>query len=579
MGLDFRNTNTLWASVLFETWYRLGLRLALISPGSRSAPLTVACAQHPGIATLPLLDERSAAFFALGHAKATGCPVALICTSGTAAANFYPAVIEASLSQVPLLILSADRPPELHHCRAGQTIDQGKLYGHYPNWQAELARPEASPEGLAYLRQLAIQAWGRSLQPQPGVVHLNVPLGEPLAPLPEAAVLAGAAAVDLEAFFATTRPLASPRRSLPWPEAWQPEQRGLIIAGIAQPSQPDRYCAAVAQLAAGLGWPVLAEALSPLRHQAQRNPYLVSTYDLILRNPSLAKALRPEVVIQLGELPTSKTLRAWLAAHPVPRWVVAPGPESRDPLQGLAIPWPVAVTDLQPREPLPAEGSGEYLAQWLAIAREAHHRLEAELATQAELREGSVAWLLPQLLPPATPVLVANSSPVRDVEYFWPLNSRGLRPWVNRGANGIDGTLSTALGLAQGGPPTVLLTGDLALLHDTNGFLAAGRLAGSLTIVLLNNQGGGIFEGLAIAAFDPPFEEYFATPQAVDFQRLCATYGVEYQRLRDQSSLALALQELPPQGVRLLEIRTNRRAEAHWRQALFERLAAQLPQL
>jgi len=579
MGLDFRNTNTLWASVLLETWYRLGLRLVVTSPGSRSAPLTVAAAQHPGLEALAILDERSAAFFALGQAKRTGQPVALIGTSGTAAANFFPAVIEASASRVSLLILSADRPPELHHCRAGQTIDQVKLYGAYPTWQAELAVPEASGERLCYLRQMAVQAWQRSLLPQPGVVHLNVPLREPLAPLPDPAVQVWEAAFDSEAFFASVASLVQPTPSLPWPAAWQPGQRGLILAGLAQPREPELYSRAVASLAQALGWPVLADALSPLRHAAPLNPYLVSTYDLILRNPSLAKALQPELAIQLGELPTSKILRAWLERIDPPRWVVAPEPGSCDPLHGRATPLPVAVEALQPVSVTATQPSSQYLAQWLAIATRARQALDAELAALDRLSEGKVAWLLPQVLPPETPILVANSSPVRDVEFFWPLNARRLRPWVNRGANGIDGTLSTALGLAHRGRPTVLLTGDLALLHDTNGWLSAGKLAGSLTIVLINNQGGGIFEWLPIADFEPPFEEYFATPQAVEFRQLCATYGIEYQQIANEEQLAAQLSALPERGVRLLEVRTERRREARWRQELFARLAAELPAL
>ncbi|NJL02301.1 MAG: 2-succinyl-5-enolpyruvyl-6-hydroxy-3-cyclohexene-1-carboxylic-acid synthase [Spirulinaceae cyanobacterium SM2_1_0] len=577
MGLDFRNANSLWAAVLLETWYRLGLRLAIISPGSRSTPLTVASAQHPGVEAIAILDERSAAFFALGNAKRTGQPVLLICTSGTAAANFYPAVIEASLSQVPLLVLSADRPPELRHCRAGQTIDQIKLYGHYPNWQAELATVDITSDRLCYLRQMAVQAWERSLCPQPGVVHLNVPLREPLAPLSDPDRLTQIAEFDTEAFFAAIAPPLLPQPSLPWPEAWQAERRGLIVAGLAHPLQPEAYCRAVAELAAGLGWPVLTDALSPLRHQAALNPYLVSTYDLILRNSKQAANLVPDWVIQIGELPTSKILRAWLQRFDPPRWLVATGAESLDPLQGRVIHLPVSVENLEPRSRI-AQASSLYLAQWLAIATQARQLLDQELQALEQLNDSQVAALLPQVLPEATPLLIANSSPVRDVEYFWPLNSRRLQPFVNRGANGIDGTLSTALGLAhRSDRPTVLLTGDLALLHDTNGFLSARQLVGSLTIVLINNQGGGIFEWLAIAAFDPPFEEYFATPQAVDFRQLCATYGIDYHLIADEQQFRQLLAALPRQGVRLLEVRTERRREAQWRQDLFTRLAAALP--
>ncbi|NJN31697.1 MAG: 2-succinyl-5-enolpyruvyl-6-hydroxy-3-cyclohexene-1-carboxylic-acid synthase, partial [Synechococcales cyanobacterium RM1_1_8] len=261
--LDFRNVNQLWASVLVESLHRLGLRSAILCPGSRCAPLTIAFAQHPKIEAIPVLDERSASFFALGLARQQHRPVVLVCTSGTAGANFYPAVIEAREAQVPLLVITADRPPELRHCHAGQAIDQVKLFGHYPNWQTELRLPSSELDALAYLRQTVLFAWEQAIAPgqAPGPVHLNQPLREPLAPLADPAVQALAAQFDLANFF---RHLSPPGRAVlvsPAPIAhWQQQQRGLIVVGPCQPPDVEGYVAAIAQLSEGLGWPILSDA-------------------------------------------------------------------------------------------------------------------------------------------------------------------------------------------------------------------------------------------------------------------------------------------------------------------------------
>ena len=283
MGFDFRNTNTLWASVLVETLVRLGLKTAVVSPGSRSTPLTVALAAHPEVEAIPILDERSAAFFALGLAKRSGLPTLLLCTSGTAGANYYPAIIEARESRVPLLVITADRPPQLRHCGSGQTIDQQKLFGDFPNWYAELALPRPQLALLAYLRQTLVQAWRRTLGPSPGPVHLNCPLEDPLAPVEDNSVEGLRDCLDhrfwlgLEANPEISSRVAVTDLSwlLNWLVARSSCDRGLIIAGPAQEQDPLAYSQAIASLSTYLQWPVLAEALSPLRNHAQLQPYLI----------------------------------------------------------------------------------------------------------------------------------------------------------------------------------------------------------------------------------------------------------------------------------------------------------------
>src|SRR6476661_4816928 len=605
MPIDFRNTNTVWASVLAETLQRLGLTTAVICPGSRSAPLTIAFAQNKKIETIPILDERSASFFALGIAKKSGLPTALICTSGTAAANFYPAIIEARESRIPLLIFTADRPPELRDCHAGQAIDQVKIYGNYPNWQAELAIPSASRGMLDYLRQTIVYAWERSQFPTPGPVHLNIPFRDPLIPIPDPAVEALETQFNPENFFAGLEPIfareSSTPPSPPWlrggeestMQQWQKCNKGIIIAGVAQPQFPEKYCSAIAQISKSLNWPVLAEGLSPVRNYAQLNPHLISTYDLILRNRELADKLTPEIAIQIGDLPTSKELRNWLAKTQPKRYIIDPSHHNFDPLHGPTIHLRTSVENLATNlatiltlvpplikgestqiPPLSKGGLGgvltspsnEYLQLWRNTEIQVRETIDQKISAINHIIEPKVSWLLSQILPPATPIFIANSMPVRDVEFFWKPNNLEIKAFFNRGANGIDGTLSTALGVAHRNQSSIMLTGDLALLHDTNGFLIKNKFVGHLTIILINNNGGGIFEMLPVAKFDPPFEEFFATPQQINFAQLCATYGVEHEIIDDWKQFKQKLSFLPNSGIRVLELQTDRRSDAKWRQ-------------
>ncbi|MBE9132780.1 2-succinyl-5-enolpyruvyl-6-hydroxy-3-cyclohexene-1-carboxylic-acid synthase [Tychonema sp. LEGE 07196] len=615
--LDFRNTNTLWASIIAETLQRLKLTTAVICPGSRSAPLTIAFAQNNQIETIPILDERSASFFALGIAKRSGVPTALICTSGTAAANFFPAIIEARESRIPLLIFTADRPPELRDCHAGQAIDQVKIYGNYPNWQAELAIPSAELGMLGYLRQTVMYAIERSTFPTPGPVHLNVPLRDPLVPVPDIAVEALETEFNSEDFFAGLEPIVVAETSTPPSppllrggvgsamEQWQKCSRGIIIAGVAQPQDAEKYCSAIARISQLLNWPVLAEGLSPLRNRAQLNPHLISTYDTILRNRELAEKLRPEIAIQIGDLPTSKELRNWLDKTQPKRYIIDPSHHNFDPLHGKTIHLRTSVENLAtnlatkltsvppltkgglggdrtgknspPDSPVPpltkgglggvqTSPSNQYLQLWHNAEIQVRQTIDQKISEINNIIEPKVSWLLSQILPLGTPIFIANSMPVRDVEFFWKPNNLEIKPFVNRGANGIDGTLSTALGVAHRNQSSILLTGDLAFLHDTNGFLIQNKFVGHLTIVLINNNGGGIFEMLPVAKFDPPFEEFFATPQDINFAQLCATYGVEHEIIDDWEQLKQKLLVLPNNGIRVLELLTNRRTDAKWRQ-------------
>lgn len=562
--LDYRNVNSLWGNVLVETLARLGVRQAVISPGSRSMPLSVQFARHPQFEAIPVLDERSAAFFALGLARQTQRPVVLLCTSGTAGANYFPAIVEARESGVPLIVITADRPPEMRECRSGQTIDQQKLFGGYVNFYHELSVPEASVALLRYLRQTVAHAVERAQWPVGGPVHLNAPFRDPLPPTKDeiAEVLKGEITEKFFAHLEAGGAAVAAARSVSL------GGRGIIVAGQTRVADLAGYARAVGKLAKRLGWPVLADALSPLRNFAALVPGLVTRYDVIARSAEWTKELQPSQVLCLHDWPTSKALRQWLQAGDVPVAFVTTRADNPDALHSATrvVRSDVAsfATSVRVR---PAER--EWARRWSEVERRIEARLRRGLAGAEEMFEGQAMALLPRVLPKGTAVMFANSMPVRDAEYLWPANDRAHVVHCNRGANGIDGTLSTAIGLAHRGAPTVLVTGDLSLLHDTNGFLLARELRGSLTVVLMNNDGGGIFEHLPVSQFEPPFERFFATPQSIDFAKLCATYGVAHLRVRDWRHFEKLLSKLPARGVRVLEVRTDRKRDAAFRKALF----------
>jgi 2-succinyl-5-enolpyruvyl-6-hydroxy-3-cyclohexene-1-carboxylate synthase len=574
--IDVRSTNSLWASVLVEALARAGVRHAVISPGSRSTPLAIAFARHSGVEAIPVLDERSAGFFALGIAKWDLDPVVLVCTSGTAGANYFPAVIEARESGVPLVIVTADRPPELRGCASGQTIDQQKLYGDNVNFFHELAVPELDQGQLAYLRQTAAHAVARTSQPQGGPVHLNAPFRDPLPPMPDGGLAeAFAKTIDWDRFFAEVAPAPS-LVSLAPPVEIGADVHGAIVVGPSQPADADAFITAIGDLARKLRWPILVDGLTPVRNFAARVPHLVTMYDTILRNSEIADRLKPERVICVGGWPTSKVLREWLESADAKTWLVTDRVDNRDALHGRTQQLAVTLRAFVASVPQAAEPNG-YEQMWSGYEKRARSAVDERFKQNDDLIEPKATWLLAQHLPRGTPLFVANSMPIRDVEYVWPTNDREVLPRCNRGANGIDGTLSTALGVAHAsGRPTVLLTGDLALLHDANGFLLRSKVRNSLTIVLINNRGGGIFEHLPIARFEPPFEQFFATPQEIDFDALAAAHGVAHVSVTNWTQFIELVSTLPSVGIRVLELNTDRKRDAGVRRQWFNEIARSL---
>jgi 2-succinyl-5-enolpyruvyl-6-hydroxy-3-cyclohexene-1-carboxylate synthase len=552
---------------------RCGVQHACTSPGSRSTPLVLSLARDKRLRASSHVDERSAAFFALGIAKTTGTPAALACTSGTAAANYAPAVIEAHEARVPLLVLTADRPPELRDLGAGQTIDQVKLYGSAAKWFFEVDDAPATRERLRWLRQLACRAFWTATSGRPGPVHLNFSLREPLVldrPLPG----------DDDSGRAGGRPwVTRPRTPGPPPptlveslrDEIQSRPRAVIVAG-----RNERDLQLPGSLAGFADWaamPLLADPLSG----ARRGPSAIAHYDALLRDPEWAAAHEPDLVIRVGDLPTSKPLRAWL--HGLDEALqISFDPENawQDPAGAVAT-----IIPGDPRITLDAIGARFKLRPdraWLDGWHRADRQASAAIARALEpagLSEPRVAAEIGSALPPDATIVVASSMPVRDVETFFPAREHPPRVLANRGANGIDGTVSTAFGCAAAADgPVLLLIGDVALIHDIGGLLAAGRLGLKLTIVLLHNDGGGIFDFLPVSGEGDEYVRHVATPHGLDFAHAAALFGVDYEVADTVDRFRAALgRALEADGTNIVAVPTDRAANVKLHGAVWDEVA------
>jgi len=555
---------------------RAGIRHVCVSPGSRSTPLALTIASHPSLRIWMHIDERSGAFFALGMARALDEPVALLCTSGTAAANFLPAVVEARSSGLPLLVLTADRPPELRDVGAAQTIDQNRLFGAHTKWFVDVALPEATPDLLRYARTLAARATAFAKATPPGPVHLNFPFREPLVPVP--ADPSGVSPDEIEAW--NGRPGGAPWVKVEDSQANIAEpalqrlasrlseaKRPLIVCG----PQPDSALAApLAALAKSLGAPLLADPLSQLRWGAHDRETLIDRYDAALRHYPTADSLSPDIILRIGSVPTSKTLIEYLKRQSSAPLVVIDPARWPDPSllasEMIHADPRVVCEKLLPllNKERSGASSSPWLARWLEVNDAAGNALERFTCALSEAFEGRAASDVVATLPGGSTLFVSSSMPVRDLDAFSAGDARSIRVLSNRGANGIDGVVSTAMGAAAairetGGGPLVLLIGDLALYHDMNGLLAARLHALHVTIVVVNNDGGGIFSFLPQAAHDEHFEILFGTPHGLDFAPMATLYGASYHLAHDSASLKQCVTDgIGGSGLHIVELRTDR---------------------
>src|SRR5450759_2970254 len=481
-----------------------GVDFACISPGSRSAPLAIALQRHPKIRVFVHVDERSGSFFGVGLAKATGKPVVLLCTSGTAAAEFHPAVVEASHSRAPLIVLTADRPPELRDVGANQAIDQQHLYGTAVRWFFDPGPPVESASGPRQWRRLAARAYAEAAG---GPVHINLPFREPLVPPPgEVPVALGTPGQAISA----GRTMPTPGQVTTLASALQRAQRPLVIAGEMRDG--DRLAPALHRL----GLPVLAEPTSQLRRP--ETGASVESYEALLR-AGWSLQHGPDLVIRLGGMPTSRALNKWLAAASAPTFLLDPDHAWRDQDH---VSTNIVDCDPQPLlEALPPLDRVGWRDQWVAAGKRATAAIAATLVS-TPLHEGHVVRALSSRLPDPGQVFIGSSLPIRAAEAFWPHAKTQQRFFGNRGASGIDGLVSTGLGLAAGrsNVPTVLLLGDLSLYHDMNGLWALRRHGLRATIVVCDNNGGGVFNFLPQAQHQDVFEELFATPLGLDFAQV-----------------------------------------------------------
>ena len=532
---------------------RCGVREACTSPGSRSSPIVLALVRDARLRCYSHIDERCSGFFAVGAAKASGRPVAIACTSGTAAANLAPAVIEAWEARVPLVVLTADRPPELREVGAGQTIDQIGLYGRAAKWFFEVGTHDATPERMRWMRMLACRAVWTSLEGRPGPVHLNVALREPLVPPDELGPdplpgRSGGRPWLLRSTPGTDSAAAGRALAIVARDAHRP----VVVAGRAEPGLE-----AIAPACERLGWPLLADPLSG----ARRGGAAVAHYDLLLRSETFAAAQRPDLVVRCGDLPTSKPLRAWLDSSSDDVTQLAFDPQSawHDPAGSLhAVLAADAAATLQATAGHAPSADPAWLASWRAADERAASAIDAVLGDV--LSEPRVARELGARLPADATLYVASSMPVRDVEGYTAVRDDAPRVLCNRGANGIDGTVSSAFGAAAvSDGPVVLLIGDVALAHDVGGLLAGRRCDLSLTIVLLGNDGGGIFEFLPVASQRDAFEEHIATPHGLHFAHAAALYGCAHEHVESVAALREQLDRaLPGPGTTIIEVSTVR---------------------
>jgi 2-succinyl-5-enolpyruvyl-6-hydroxy-3-cyclohexene-1-carboxylate synthase len=527
-------------------------------------------AHEPAIKTWVHLDERSAAYFTLGISRALNEPAAVISTSGTAAANFFPAVVEAHYSHVPMLIVTADRPPELWEWGANQTIDQSRMYGSHAKWSVNVAPPEVTVDLLRYVREITCRLLSTAAQSPAGPVHVNFPFREPLVPeripsdipdnlrgdkddwvgreqgRPYTIVASGYRSIDARKIKELARVLGAVKS-------------GLIVCG---PQNDSSFAVAVPNLARRLTFPILADPLSQVRCGPHDRSFVIDSYDAFLRSKKIVEALAPELVLRFGATPTSKPLQAYIAKHHAARQILISEGDWQDPMHTATDTFQTNpnqfVTELTAA--LGASSNNEWANQWLAISAEAHKIILNQASKIEEMFEGKVFVELADLLPAKTTLFAGNSMPVRDLDTFFPSVPKQTRFLANRGASGIDGVLSTALGTSAAiQDPTVLVLGDLSFYHDMNGLLAAKQYGLNTTIVLVNNNGGGIFSFLPQREFPETFEKYFATPHGLTFQAAALLYGLTYAKASSWQEFRIAVSgNMNQLRTAIVEVQTDR---------------------
>ncbi|GAQ16264.1 2-succinyl-5-enolpyruvyl-6-hydroxy-3-cyclohexene-1-carboxylate synthase [Oceanobacillus picturae] len=553
-----------------------GVTDIVISPGSRSTPLAMTIAEHPDIKEWIVIDERSAAFFAMGIAKKAGHAVALVCTSGTAAANYFPAIVEANYSRVPLIVLTADRPHELRDIGAPQAIEQLKLYGDYVKWFQEMALPEASENMLSYVRNKSARAVFMANEGNPGPVQLNFPFRDPLVPDFSIENLWSNQSSDPRNHTVEGKKQLSTNQIISIIEKLKGKGRGLIVCG---PQTDQELAQAVTKVAEAWGLPILADPLSQLRAGEHAKDLIVETYDAIFRDERLRNKLRPDYIIRFGAMPISKPYLFYVNENKhIPQFVVENYTGFREPTgNNTEFIFSDAVlfcNSLLTIEYTP-EQDKEWLEDWQSMNRIAKKHLLAEAGD--ELTEGEAVRALVDVIPESSSIYVGNSMAVRDLDTFFFTTPKHLSILANRGANGIDGMISSGLGAAITGAPVTLVVGDLSFYHDLNALLIAKQYKLNITILLINNNGGGIFSFLPQSQEKKHFEVLFGTPVDIEFKHAVQMYGGMYASAGTEEELKAVLYDsYQHKGLSVVEVKTDRETNTSWHRSKWKAIAEEL---
>ncbi len=557
-----------------------GLRDVVISPGSRSTPLAMTFSEHKAIQKWMVIDERSAAYYALGIAKKTNRPVALVCTSGTAAANYYPAIVEANHSRVPLVVLTTDRPHELRDVGAPQAIDQIHMFRNEVKWFHEMALPEGTKQMRFYVRQKAIRAMQLAGGGNPGPVHLNFPFREPLVPDFTLGGLWTDERTDQILHVPVEgRKVLTDEQVDSLARTLHQYRHGVIVCG---PQVDPDLAQSITELATRFGLPILADPLSQIRQGTHSKTHIVDGYDAILRTKSVREALRPDLIIRFGAMPVSKPFLLYVQEHQdVPQMIIENSEGYRDPtnnLSQLIYADPCAVA-----EQLTRTGEGQsvqldWVDKWTELNDIVRKHVQVEDAR--DVTEGSVVRSIHKQIPEETVFFIGNSMAIRDVDTFFTATNKNVSLLGNRGVNGIDGVVSTALGVATTGRRVTLLIGDLSFYHDMNGLLTAKHYHLDLTIILVNNDGGGIFSFLPQADDPTHFEALFGTPSHLDFTHAAHMYGGFYERPTTNESFAQALEDsYKRSGLTIIEVQTERRENAAWHREIWAAIEQEISEV
>lgn len=567
---DHRAILTEYVHSIAQAFLDAGVTEVVISPGSRSTPLAYVFSHTKEFTTYMQVDERSAGFFALGLAKAKKNPVLLLCTSGTAAANYFPAIVEANYARIPLIVLTADRPHELREVGAPQAIDQIQLYGNHVKWSVDFPLADSSSETIPFVERHTARAIAQAKAAPMGPIHINIPFREPLLLdfdfIKKHSTFQQSFSGDVQ---------ASEEAKNFMSERINQAKSGFIVVGELSKEFSLKDFWTFAKV---LKWPILADPLSQLRSNVPEEcqDYLIDQYDALLKNEHFAQSMIPEVVIRFGAQPVSKPLTLFLKTYqPKTFIIVDENPVFRDSL-GVVTHHIHSVPNVFWNESYVSQAS-DYLKKWTQVNEMATNHVNQYIATQKD--EGAYAGMLFQHLEDSSDLICGSSMPIRDVDTFFNKTSKDIGIYANRGANGIDGVVSTALGIQQSlKRSSTLLIGDISFLHDVNGLLVSRFHKTDLTIVVMNNDGGGIFSYLPQSSEEQYFEKLFGTPTGLSFDSIAQMYEAEYFLIESKEAFLTALKTPKHTDIRIIEVKTNRQENVRVHRELWKAISEEIDQ-